>query len=277
MTTEVTEGLGKARLVGVVCHMDNVLVWGQPQEEHDPRLYAVLEKIQKAGITLNVEKCDISKQEVTYLGHVITASGIRSDPSKTEAVRKMEEPKNVSELRSFLGMVNQLGMFIPQLAERDKPLQDLLSKKNCWLWGIDQARAFQDLKDSLISPPVLAMYDTNRETKVSADASSYGLGSVLLQKLEEDWRPVAYMSRSLTQTEQRDAQVENEVLGLTWNCERFRNFLIGRHFELDTDHKPLLSLLGSQALDALPPWIQRFRMGLMDYSYSITHVPGKSL
>ncbi|XP_034075852.1 uncharacterized protein K02A2.6-like [Gymnodraco acuticeps] len=269
MTTEVTEGLE-----GVFCHMDDVLVWGQTQEEHDARLYAVLEKIQKAGITLNVEKCDISKQEVTYLGHVITASGIRPDPSKTEAVRKMEEPKNVSELRSFLGMVNQLGKFIPQLTERDKPLRDLLSKKNCWLWGIDQARAFQDLKDSLISPPVLAMYDRNRETKVSADGSSYGLGSVLLQKWEEDWRPVAYMSRSLTQTEQR---YEKEALGLTWACERFRNVLIGRHFELETDHKPLLSLLGSQALDALPSRIQRFQMRLMRYSYSITHVPGKSL
>ena len=121
------------------------------------------------------------------------------------------------------------------------------------------------------------MYDTNRETKVSADVSSYGLGSVLLQEWEEDWRPVAYMSHSLTQTEQRYAQVEKEALGLTWACERFRNFRIGRHIELETDHKPLLSLLGSQPLDALPPRIQRFRMRLMRYSYSITHVPGKSL
>lgn len=109
MATEVTEGLE-----GVVCYMDDVLVWGQTQEEHDAHLHAVLERIQKAGIALNVGKCDLSKQEVTLLGHVISASGISPDPSKTEAVRKMGEPTNVSELRSFLGMVNQLGKFIPQ-------------------------------------------------------------------------------------------------------------------------------------------------------------------
>ncbi|KAL6455308.1 hypothetical protein MHYP_G00362590 [Metynnis hypsauchen] len=272
MVTEVTEGLE-----GVVYHMDDVLVWGRTQDEHDARLHATLEKIQKAGITLNIDKCDLSKSEVSFLGHVVSANGISPDPSKTEAVKRMQEPTTVSELRSFLGMVNQLGKFIPQLAERDKPLRDLLSKNNCWMWGVDQARAFQDLKDALASPPVLAMYDPNRECKVSADASSYGLGGVLLQKWNEEWRPIAYMSRSLTPTEQRYAQIEKEALGLTWACERFRNFLIGKHFQLETDHKPLLSLLGSQPLDALPPQIQRFRMRLMRYSYSISHVSGKCL
>lgn len=193
MVTEVTDGLE-----GVVCHMDDVLVWGQTQEEHDARLHATLEKIQRAGITLNVDKCDLSKTEVTFLGHVVSASGISPDPSKTEAIMKMKEPTTATELRSFLGMLNHLGRFVPQLAERDKPLRDLLSKKNCWVWGIDQVRAFQGLKEALTSTPVLAMYDPNRECKVSADASSYGLGGVLLQKWDEGWRPVAYMSRALT-------------------------------------------------------------------------------
>ena len=115
------------------------------------------------------------------------------------------------------------------------------------------------------------------DTKVTADASSYGLGGVLLQKWDSEWRPVAYASRSLSPTEQRYAQVEKEALGLTWACERFRDFLLGKHFCLETDHKPLLSLLGAQALDLLPPRIQRFRMRLMRYSYDIVHVPGKSL
>lgn len=121
------------------------------------------------------------------------------------------------------------------------------------------------------------MYDPNKDTKVSADASSYGLGGVLLQRYEDEWKPVAYASRSLTPTEQRYAQVEKEALGLTWACARFRDFLIGKHFCLETDHKPLLSLLGAQALDLLPPRIQRFRMRLMRYSYFIVHAPGKSL
>ncbi|XP_060798261.1 uncharacterized protein K02A2.6-like [Neoarius graeffei] len=272
MVTEVTDGLQ-----GVVCHMDDVLVWGRSQGEHDGRLHAVLERMQKVGITLNVEKCDLSKRVINFLGHVISSSGISPDPRKTEAITKMDEPRNVSELRSFLGMVNQLGKFIQQLAERDKPLRDLLSKKNCLVWDVEQVRAFQNLKDTLTSPPVLAIYDPNREIKVSADASSYGLGGVLLQEWEDVWKPVAYVSRSLTQTEQRYAQVEKEALGLTWACERFRNFLIGKHFLLETDHKLLLSLLGSQALDALPPHIQQFRMRLMRYLYNIANVPGKCI
>lgn len=264
-------------LDGVVCHIDDLLVWGKDQEQHDARLHALLKKLEQAGVTLNADKCELSRSEVAFLGHVITTSGISPDPEKTEAIRDMKEPTNVSELRSFLGMVNQVGKFIPQLSEKDKALRDLLSKKNCWLWGVDQAAAFRVLKEALISPPVLAMYDTGRDTKVSADASSYGLGGVLLQKWDSEWRPVAYASRSLSPTEQRYAQVEKEALGLTWACERFRDFLLGKHFCLETDHKPLLSLLGTQALDLLPPRIQRFRMRLMRYSYDIVHVPGKAL
>ena len=100
------------------------------------------------------------------------------------------------------------------------------------------------------------MYDPNRDTKVSADASSYGLGGVLLQKWKEDWRPVAYASQSLTPTEKLYAQVQKEALGLTWACERFRDFLIGKWFCMETDHKSLLSLLGAQELDLLPPRIR---------------------
>lgn len=174
-------------------------------------------------------------------------------------------------------MVNQLGKFVPNLAEKDKALRDLLSKKNQWFWGPDQRKAFASLKQELSSTPVLQLYDPNKNLKISADASSYGLGGVLLQEHQGIWAPVAYASRALTSTEQRYAQVEKEALALTWACERFSDFIIGLHFELETDHKPLVSLPGGQALDALPPRIQRFRMRLMRYRYTITHVPGKSL
>lgn len=264
-------------LQGVVCHMDDVLVWGKDQEEHDIRLHAALNKLQENGVTLNMEKCELSRDKVKFLGHILSAEGVQPDPDKTQAVRDMKEPSNTGEVRSFLGMVNQLGKFIPGLAEKDKPLRDLLSKKNQWIWSSAQQNAFDQLKNDLTSPPVLTLYDPNKELKLSADASSYGLGAVLLQKEGEQWRPVAYASRSMTETEQRYAQVEKEALGLTWGCERFRDFLIGRHFSLETDHKPLVSLLGHQTLTELPPRIQRFRLRLMRYSYSISHTPGKDL
>uniref|UniRef100_A0A1A8CXN4 Gypsy retrotransposon integrase-like protein 1 n=1 Tax=Nothobranchius kadleci TaxID=1051664 RepID=A0A1A8CXN4_NOTKA len=264
-------------LPGVVCHMDDILIWGQDQQEHNARLHTVLNKLQEAGVTLNLEKCDLSKQEVKFLGHVLSAAGVQPDPEKIRAVTAMKEPSNISEVRSFLGMVNQLGKFIPGLAEKDKPLRDLLSKKNQWVWSCAQQKAFNQLKGDLTSTPILALYDPNKELKLSADASSYGLGAVLFQQEGEQWRPVAYASRSLTETEQRYAQVEKEALGLTWGCERFKDFLIGRHFSLETDHKPLVSLLGQQALTELPPRIQRFRLRLMRYSYTISHIPGKEI
>lgn len=98
------------------------------QEGHDVRLHAVLVKAQKAGITLNMDKCEFTRHTVKFLGNVISTVGVKPDPEKTRAVQEMEAPKNVSELRSFLGMVNQLGCFIPNLAEKDKMLRDLLSK-----------------------------------------------------------------------------------------------------------------------------------------------------
>ncbi|KAK7878780.1 hypothetical protein WMY93_030940 [Mugilogobius chulae] len=272
MVTEVTAGL-----VGVVCHMDDILVWGSTREEHDMRLHAVLERAEKAGVTLNMSKCEFGKRCVKFLGFIVSSEGMRPDPDKTQAVQDMKEPSNVSELRSFLGMVNQLGKFIPNLSEKDKPLRDLLSNKNMWYWGHEQQQAFCSLKHELSSAPVLQLYNPNKSQKISADASSYGLGAVLLQKEGEVWSPVAYASRSLTPTEQRYAQLEKEALALTWACERFNDFILGLHFELETDHKPLVSLLGGQALDALPPRIQRFRMRLMRYSYTIKHIPGKSL
>ncbi len=272
MTTEVTGGLE-----GVLCHMDDILVWGQTQDEHDMRLHAVLEKAQKAGITLNMDKCELTRHTVRFLGHVISADGVKPDPEKTRAVQEMDAPKNVSELRSFLGMVNQLGRFLPNLAEKDKVLRDLLSKKNHWYWGTEQQAAFDQLKTELSSTPVLALYNPNSALKISADASSFGLGTVLLQKSDARWSPVAYASRSMTPTEQRYAQVEKEALAAAWACERFSCFILGRPFELETDHKPLVSLLGGKALDDLPPRIQRFRMRLMRYNYTVNHVPGKSL
>ena len=175
-------------------------------------------------------------------------------------------------------MANQLGKFIPNLSTVTQPLRDLLQKKNQWTWGPSQQRAFDLVKDELSKTPVLALYDQNRETTVSADASSYGLGAVLRQRTNGTLHPVAYASRAMTPTEQRYSQIEKEALATTLSLERFNDYLYGMSFHVETDHKPLVSLLSSKKnLDELSPRIQRFRMRLMRYIYTIAHVPGKSL
>ena len=238
-------------LPGVVCQMDDVLVFSNDEAQHDGRLTAVLERLESARVTLKPEKCKFSRRQLDFLGHIIDENGVRADPAKTSAIREMQPPRDVPELRRFMGMVNHLGKFSPQLATITQPLRELLSKNREWTWSPSQEQAFQQVKVELLKPTVLALYDPQKETKVSADASSYGLGAVLLQKTKNDWQPVAYASRSLSETERRYAQIEEEALAITWACEKFAMYILGKRFAIDTDHKPLVPLLSTKHLDSL--------------------------
>ena len=133
------------------------------------------------------------------------------------------------------------------------------------------------MKDELSKPTTLALYDPDPPTKVSADASSYSLGAVLLQQSNDRWKPVSFASRSMSKTEGRYAQIEKEALATTWACEKFANFILGKHIQVEIDHKPLMPLLGLKHLDSLPPRILRFRLQLDRFSYDIKHIPGKEM
>lgn len=133
------------------------------------------------------------------------------------------------------------------------------------------------MKSELTAPTTLALYDPDAPTTISADASSYGLGAVLLQKTALEWKPVAYASRSMSETECRYAQIEKEALALTWACEKFSDYVLGKVIALETDHKPLVPLLGTKQLNSLPPRVLRFRLRLDRFDYTIRHVPGKQL
>ena len=262
---------------GVICLMDDVLVYGKTQEEHDEQLVKILQRLEAAGLTLNREKCEFSQRQVKFLGQIVDKTGVRPDNAKVKAIREAPTPKNVSDVRRFLGMVNQLGKFSPNLAEKTRPLRELLKKDNTWLWGVPQRDAFAEVKEALIAAPVLALFDPTRETTVSADVSCYGLGAVLLQRQPNGtMKPVSYISRSLTPTEQRYAQIEKEALAFTWACERFSDYLVGLQFGIETDHKPLVPF-STKNLDELPIRVQRFRMRMMRFHFSIHHVPGKNL
>ena len=265
-------------LEGVVGMMDDVLVHGRTTEEHDERLDKVLQKREEAGLTLNRQKCHFSKPQVKFLGQIVDKDGVCPDPEKVRAIQDVQPPQNVGDVRRFLGMCNNLSKFSPNLAEKTKPLRELLNKRNQWTWGEPQQTAFTEVKETLVTSPVLSLFDQSRETVVSADASSYGLGAVLLQKQPDgELKPILYISRSLTPTEQRYAQIEKEALAFTWACERFSDFLLGMEFHIHTDHKPLVPLFGSKNLEELPVRVQRFRLRMMRFKFTISHIPGKNL
>ena len=182
-------------LDGVLCLMDDVLVYGKTVSEHDERLDTVLQTMQKAGMTLNKEKCQFLQKRIMFLGQLIDESGIRPDPGKVAAIKTMTVPSNVVQLRRFLGMINHLSKFAPNLADKTKPLRDLLIKNNQWVWEAAQQKSFEEVKQIVTSSPVLALYNPKSNTIISADASSYGLGAVLLQRQPHgELKPVAYIS-----------------------------------------------------------------------------------
>lgn len=265
--------------VGAVCIADDIIVFGRGTAQHDEHLDQTLKKLSDANVTLNKQKCEFRKTEISVVGHVVGKYGVKADPDKIRAIQDLPQPTNLTELRSFLGMVNQLGKFLPDLSAITEPLRSLLSSKTTWHWDQAQSQAFMKVKELVSHTPVLALYDPNRQTKVSADSSSYGLGAVLLQLGDDqNWHPVCFASRSLSETESRYAQVEKEALASTYACEKFSKYLTGLAvFTLETDHKPLIALLGSKALDELPPRIQRMRMRLMRFTYNIVHVPGRHM
>ena len=172
------------------------------QLDHDRRLDQVLQCLLSAGLTLNASKCEFSKTEIRFLGPVVSNKGINSDPEKIEAITQFPEPKEVGDIRWFLGIVNQLSKFSPPIAQETKPLRDLLREKNSWMWGTDQQRAFKEIKRLLSTSPLLALYGPNLPTVVSSDASSFGLGGVLLQKQRNSKvLSVCYISRAMTPTD----------------------------------------------------------------------------
>ena len=213
---------------GVFCYMDDILVYGREMEEHDHCLDAVMRIVQSSGLKLNRSKCLFRQTELKFLGHKFTADGIVADPDKVAAILSMPAPTSVSLLRQVMGMVHYLGSYLPDLHTVTRPLNDLLKADIVWSWGPDQEAAFAKVKEMVSCTPVLAYYDATKPTCVSAGASSYGIGGVIMQDQGNGrMKPVAFCSRMLTPTEQRYAQIEKECLASVWACEKFDRFLCG--------------------------------------------------
>ena len=254
---------------------DDIIIVGATQEEHDIRLEKVVQKLNEHGLTLNATKCQINVPELTYMGHVLTSRGLQVSDEKVKAIVNAPPPKDRSEVRSFLGLAQFCAKFIPNFASITSPLWDLTGDVE-WKWTESEENAFREVKSCLTRAPVMAYFTPGLPTRIVTDASPVGLGAILEQKQSDgEYRPVYYASRKLTDTESRYSQFEREALGVYWACKRFYLYLIGIEFEILTDHKPLVSVLGAKSK---PPSarIERWLLQLQQYSYTITHIPGKA-
>ena len=218
--------------------------------------------------------------KVEYLGHIIDESGLHPMQDKVKAIQDAPAPKNLAELRSFLGIVNYYSRFLPNLSTRLAPLYALLKKGSRWCWKTTQDEAFQEAKQALQADSLLVHFDSSKQLLLACDASPKGLGAVLSHVMDDGQeRPIAYASRTLTPAEQGYSQLEKEGLAIVFGVKKFHNYIYGRQFHIDSDHQPL-SYLFNQAKAISPTAsarIQRWALTLSAYQYTIRHKAGRHL
>ena len=258
-----------ANLNGVICIADDIVVHGKTKEEHDTNLEKFLQRCNEVGIRLNQKKTLLRKNEIVFMGHKIGINGLEIDQSKIEAIKKFPKPDNVSKLRSFLGIVNFIAKFLPNLSDVLHPLHNLLKKEVKWMWTKAQDDAFLKIKSMIITASNLTIFDPTKKIVLENDASEYGLGSVLMQ----DNKPVAYASRTLSASERNYAQIEKEMLAIVFGLEKFHHYLYGNDIIIITDHKPLTFIV-KKPLSKAPKRIQNMILKTQEYNYSLFYKEG---
>lgn len=255
--------------------IDDVIIFGESKEQLEKHVKAVLGRFKEYNIRLNYEKCTFSVKEIRFLGHLLSENGIKPSSDKVLAIKQFRQPKSSEEVRSFLGLVNFVGKFIPDLATLTDPLRALMKKDTPFEWSEAQDNAFSTLKERLSLICILGYYNVKDRILLYADASPVGLGAVLVQfNKENDPRIISYASKSLSDTEKRYCQTEKEALALVWAVERFHFYLFGRKFELVTDHKPLEVIFSTRSKPCAR--IERWVLRLQSYRYTVIHKPGKN-
>ena len=257
---------------GVVVYLDDILVTGNMEEMHLKSLEEVLMRLERAGLKVKQSKCKFMQTSVTYLGHVIDADGLRPLSERVRAIKEAPTPTSVTELKSYLGMLSYYSKFLPNLSSKLHPLYHLLKKDIRWCWRAAQEKAFALSKELLTSSNCLTHFDSSLDLTVACDASNYGLGAVLSHKMPDgSERPIAYASRTLNSAERHYSQLEKEGLSCIFGIKRFHDYLFGRHFELVTDHKPLLGLLKEDRATSphASSRIKRWSLFLSSYEYSL--------
>lgn len=262
----------------VAVFLDDILVTGRNGEEHLQTLALVLKRLQEAGLRLKRSKCNFMEKEVMFLGHKVDETGLHPVPEKLIAIQSAPTPRNVTQLKAYLGLLNYYNKFLPNLSTVLAPVYRLLRKNVTWNWGVDQEVSFTQSKKMIQSVQVLVHYDPQKDVILSCDASPYGLGAVLSHKMPNgSERPIGFMSRTLNKAERNYSQLDKEGLAIMFGLQRFHKYLYGRKFTIVTDHKPLLYLFNE--LKAVPqissPRIQRWAVTLRAYEYNIIYKPGK--
>jgi hypothetical protein len=253
----------------VIVFIDNILIYSKSREDHEHHLRIVLERLRAHRLYGKLSKCEFWLEKIAFLGHILTAEGIEVDPSKVEAVSKCKQPSNVSEVRSFLGMVGYYRRFIKGFSSIARPMTELLKKDNKFVWTPKCEESFQIIKKNLTTTPVLTLPDIHHDFVVFCDASSQGLGCVLMQNEEV----IAYASRLLKPHEQNYPTHDLELAAIVHALKIWRHYLIRKKCHIFTDHKSLKYIFTQPDLNLHQRrWLELIK----DYDLEIHYHPGKA-
>ncbi|EFP04464.1 hypothetical protein CRE_25636 [Caenorhabditis remanei] len=258
----------------MILYVDDLIVVSRDEEEHLRNLEEFFQLMINMGLKLKAEKSQIGRTKISFLGFVIENNTIQPSGEKTEAIRKFPTPTTLSEVKSFLGMSGYFRRFIKDYAIIVKPLTTLTQKDVEFNWGEEQEKAFEEVKQRLISPPILTTPRMDGDFEMHTDASKIGIAAVLLQKQDDKLKVIAYASRPTTPVEQRYAAIESEALAITWGLTHYRPYIFGKKVKVVTDHQPLKSLLHRKEKE-MSGRLLRHQAIIQMYDVEIVYRPGK--
>ena len=261
-------------LSGVVVVADDILIFGKGQtmeearSDHNKVLLKVFQKLRQSNLKLNKEKMRLYFSELLYIGHHISAEGIKPDQAKVTAIHQMPSLRSVQDVR-FLGMCNYLSRFLPKLSQISEPLRRLLDKEEEFRWGEEEQHSFKMLKDLICREQLLTYYDVKKPVVIQCDASTEGLSATLLQ----EGKPVISVSWSLSKAEKNYVALELECLVIVFACRKFDQYIYGKDVVVETDHKPL-EVITKRSLLVAPHRLQRMLLQLQRYNLTVVYWPG---
>ncbi|XP_053699165.1 uncharacterized protein LOC128746141 [Sabethes cyaneus] len=269
----VNKMVEKARKRGIVivAYIDDLIVAGREEEEVLSKFIILLDVVREEGFTINLKKSYFFMRKVTFLGFEISGEGIQPGAAKTVAVAEFAQPKTVHEVRQFLGLAGFFRRFVKNFSIIAAPMYSLLKKDVEFKWGDQQQLAFKNLKQILITRPILALYDPNADLELHTDASSSGLAGVLLINQEGGWKPLGYFSRKTSSSESKYHSYDLEVLAVVASVERFRLYLLGRFFVIRTDCSAVRDTYAKREMDGR---IARYFLKLQEYDFRLEYRSG---
>ena len=253
-------------------YIDDIVIYSKDPQQHAEHLRLVLDRLREAGMKIKKSKCTIAAHEVSLLGYVVNSEGIRAQEEKIAAIKQLQAPRSVKEIRSFLGMTGYYRTSIPQYAKIAEPIVRLTRKYQRFEWDNEQQNAFETLKEMLCSNQMMAYPNLQKPYKLHTDACDYAVGGILVQEDDEGVeRVIQYVSHQLNGSQLKWATIEKEAFGVVYCLTKLRPYLWGADFTVFTDHKPLKSLFTSQMRNIK---IQRWAVLIAEYGCEIKYHEG---